>query len=130
VVYSHLGSSHQSTEDLAALRALPNLAILSPADEFEMAACMALALGAGRPVYLRMGKADLGPVHAAPPELAWGRLCPLRPGGGELAWVATGALARTALDAAEHWPGSAVWSAPCVKPLAENDVAALASRYR
>src|SRR5690348_18249893 len=47
VVYSHLGTSHQSTEDVAALRALPNLAILSPADEFEMTACMDLALGAG-----------------------------------------------------------------------------------
>src|SRR5438067_7170191 len=95
VVYSHLGTSHQSTEDIAALRALPDIAILSPADEHEMSACVGLALEAGRPVYLRMGKADLGPVHDAPPRLQWGRLLPLRPGGGELAWVATGAMART-----------------------------------
>src|SRR5207245_6897776 len=32
VVYSTLGSSHQSTEDIAALRALPHMSILSPAD--------------------------------------------------------------------------------------------------
>jgi transketolase len=30
-VYSHLGTSHQCTEDVAALRAMPGLAILSPA---------------------------------------------------------------------------------------------------
>src|SRR5256886_12520735 len=32
VVYSTLGASHQSTEDIAALRALPNMRLLSPAD--------------------------------------------------------------------------------------------------
>src|SRR5579884_965954 len=44
VVYSTLGTSHQSTEDIAALRAVPDLAILSPADGPEMTACMDLAL--------------------------------------------------------------------------------------
>src|SRR5436309_2899894 len=38
VVYGTLGTSHQSTEDIAALRALPHLGILSPADDFEMTA--------------------------------------------------------------------------------------------
>src|SRR2546423_4909150 len=53
VVYSSLGASHQSTEDVAALRGLPGLAILSPADAHEMTACMDVALHAGAPVYLR-----------------------------------------------------------------------------
>src|SRR3954451_23292123 len=35
VVYGHLGASHQSTEDVAALRALPHMSILSPADGHE-----------------------------------------------------------------------------------------------
>src|SRR5271166_5143154 len=38
VVYSTLGTSHQCTEDIAALRALPSLSILSPADAAEMTA--------------------------------------------------------------------------------------------
>src|SRR4051794_9722869 len=57
VVYGTLGVSHQCTEDVAALRALPNLAILSPADDLEMTACMRLALAANGPTYVRMGKA-------------------------------------------------------------------------
>src|SRR5947209_10333759 len=60
VVYSTLGTSHQSTEDVAALRAVPHLSILSPADGPEMTACMDLAFRTDGPVYLRMGKADLG----------------------------------------------------------------------
>src|SRR5580698_10187744 len=43
VVYGQLGTSHQSTEDIAALRALPHTAILSPADAHEMTACLKLA---------------------------------------------------------------------------------------
>ncbi|HJT79313.1 MAG TPA: transketolase C-terminal domain-containing protein [Gemmataceae bacterium] len=128
VVYSTLGTSHQSTEDIAALRALPHLAILSPADDLEMTACMELALASEGPVYLRMGKADLGRVHVEPPCVAWGELSPLRQGDG-LCWVATGAMVRTALEAAEQWPGSAVWSAPCLKPLDTEAVANLCRRH-
>jgi len=39
-VYSHLGTSHQSTEDIACTRAIPQLQVLSPADRFEMTAAM------------------------------------------------------------------------------------------
>lgn len=129
VVYSTLGASHQSTEDVAALRALPNLTILSPADALEMDACMTLAAARTGPVYLRMGKADLGPVHDAPPAVALGRLCPVRPGRGPLAWVATGSMVSVALAASARWPGSAVWSAPSLKPLDAGPVADLCRRH-
>src|SRR5450830_417409 len=65
LVYSHLGTSHQSTEDIACTRAIPELSIYSPGDRFEMTACMNLAYQAKTPVYLRMGKSDRGDVHHA-----------------------------------------------------------------
>jgi transketolase len=130
VVYSHLGTSHQSTEDIAALRAVPHVKILSPADAREMTGCMALALHADGPVYLRMGKADLGEVHAAPPDVQWGRFCPVRPGDGEVGFIATGAMVKTALEVAAHWPGGAVWSAPCLKPLDAGQVADICKSHR
>ena len=52
--------------------------ILSPADDREMAGAMALALAAEGPVYVRMGKADLGRVHTGEVELAWGRMIQVR----------------------------------------------------
>jgi transketolase len=130
VVYSSLGASHQSTEDVAALRALPHLAILSPADAPEMTACMELALNAKGPVYLRMGKADLGRVHAHPPPFRLGQLCPLRQGMSRLGWIATGSMVQTALKVAGTWPGSAVWSAPCLKPIDEEHVAAICRQHQ
>jgi transketolase len=129
VVYSTLGTSHQSTEDVAVLRALPQLSILSPADDLEMTACMQLALDKGGPVYLRMGKADLGRVHPQPPRLCWGELCSIRAGAGRLGWIATGSMVHTALAAAERWPNSAVWSAPSLKPLAAEAVTAVCRRH-
>src|SRR5205085_2489462 len=60
LVYGQLGASHQCTEDLAALRALPNLNIASPADRYELEYCFRSLLESGRPSYLRFGKADLG----------------------------------------------------------------------
>jgi transketolase len=129
VVYSALGTSHQSTEDVAALRALPHLSILSPCDAAEMTACMDLALDARGPVYLRMGKAELGSVHADPPRLRWGQLLQLRSGGGRLAWLATGSMVHTALAAARQYPDSPVWSAPCIKPIDEAAVASICAHH-
>jgi transketolase len=130
VVYSALGSSHQSTEDVAALRALPHLAVLSPADGLEMAACMSLALKSPGPIYVRMGKADLGPVHPSPPTLAWGCLCLIKEGNGPLAWIATGSMVKTALEVSAQWHGSPVWSAPCLKPLDSGQVADVCRKHR
>jgi transketolase len=129
VVYGQLGASHQSTEDVAALRALPHLRILSPADAHEMTACMRLAFESEGPVYLRMGKADLGEVHATPPRVTWGGLNQVRDGDGSLAWIATGSMVQPTLTAAGAWPGSSVYSAPSLKPLNENEVTAICRQH-
>ena len=129
VVYSALGSSHQSTEDIAALRALPHIAVLSPCDAHEMTAVMELAREAEAPVYVRVGKCDLGEVHCEPPRLEWGRLCRIRSGRGPLAWIATGSMVKTALEVASSWPASEVYSAPCLKPLDALQVADICRRH-
>jgi transketolase len=72
-----------------------------------------------------MGKADLGAVHAAPPLFDWGKLCPVAAGSGQLAWIATGSMVTTAIAAAADWPDSDIWSAPCIKPLDAEQVAAI-----
>ena len=130
VVYSALGTSHQSTEDIAALRALPNISILSPADRWEMAACMELALTSLDPVYLRMGKADLGDIHSDALSMEWGKPITLCEGDGPLAWIATGSMVGSALRLAKCWPESAVYSAPCLKPLDADAVTAVCNGHR
>lgn len=131
-VYSHLGTSHQSTEDIACTRAIPHLAIYSPADRFELTACLELAYHAHAPVYFRMGKADRGDVHRAIPAIAPGDLLEVKPGqAGGIAIIATGAMVRTALDISlAEQPGTTVWSAPFIKPINAMQVADICAQSR
>lgn len=127
-VYSQLGTSHQSTEDIACTRALPGMTVLSPADRHEVTACMELAYGLKAPVYLRLGKSDRGDVHPAPlPALQAGQLLQLRRGRHDLpALLATGSMVRTALDIAGADFDVAVWSVPSIKPLDAATVCGIA----
>lgn len=131
-VYSHLGTSHQSTEDIACTRAIPELSVYSPADRFEVTACMELAYQAKAPVYLRMGKSDRGDVHVAVPQAIIGHLLEAKAGRvGDISLIATGALVRTAMDiAAGAYPDAAVWSAPFIKPIDSKQVAAICAQSR
>lgn len=131
-VYSHLGTSHQSTEDIACTRAISNLEVYSPADRFEVSACMALAYESKAPVYLRMGKSDRGDVHAAELHVTTGSLLRAKAGNtGEITFIATGSLVRTAMNiAAEFYPDAAVWSAPIIKPINVKQVTAICAQSR
>jgi transketolase len=124
VVYSHLGASHQSTEDIACLRAVPNIRILSPADKFEMASCFELALGAKAPVYLRIGKSDVGEIHTSVPKIEWGKPVLVKEGNIDTVFFATGSMAVQAVRLADNvYKGAAVYSVPCIKPLDEKTFA-------
>jgi len=131
-VYSHLGTSHQSTEDIACTRAIPNLAIYSPADRFEVTACMELAYHSMAPVYLRMGKSDRGDVHIAVPQARLGSLLEAKSGKPDnITFIATGSLVRTAIDmVSANYPDAAVWSAPFIKPLDSQQVTAICKQSR
>jgi transketolase len=126
-VYSHLGTSHQSTEDIACTRAIPRLQVLSPADRFEMDAAMDYAYAGQGPVYLRMGKSDRGDVHAGPTGLLNpGRLLRVRDGRSDRpGLIATGSMVKAAVDVAQCLD-LGVWSAPVLKPLHADDVCAAA----
>lgn len=55
LAWSSLGPSHHTTEDIAVLRALPNLRVLSPATPLQVAACVEEAHSCTGPVYIRIG---------------------------------------------------------------------------
>jgi transketolase len=129
VVYSSLGSSHQSTEDIAALRAVPNIAILSPADSYEMTQCINLALQSNQPVYLRIGKADLQPIRDSLIDFQLGELCQVKQGNSKICLIATGSMVKTAMSVSEKLDNLEVWSAPCIKPINTEQVISIAQRH-
>ncbi len=131
-VYSHLGTSHQSTEDIACTRVIPNLSVYSPADRHELTSCFDLAYRAKSAVYLRLGKSDRGDVHNGPVALAEGRLERAKSGGGDgITLVATGSMVKVAVDIAnEQFPNATVWSAPFIKPIDTRQVVSICRESR
>jgi transketolase len=120
VSYGALGTTHHSLHDFAALRAVNNLTIVAPADNFETRAAVLAAAAAPHPVYLRFGKS---PLYTLPrePAFALGRARVLRE-GTDGAFLATGETVVHALLAAAHLAETAglqcrVLSVPTVKPL-------------
>ena len=131
-VYSYLGTSHQSVEDIACTRVIPELSVYSPSDRYEMAACLNKAYEAKAPVYLRMGKSDRGDVHTAAPQVQIGDLLQVKAGGNEeISFIATGSLVRTAIEIATTlYRHAGVWSAPFIKPINSHQITRLCSQCR
>lgn len=130
LVYSHLGTSHQSTEDIACTRAIPGLTVLSPGDRFEMEAAMTLAFKLQSPTYIRMGKSDRGDIHTKSFELIAGQLIKVHSGSGTNAIFATGSMVRTALDLASQGLDVDVWSVPSIKPINRTQLTEIVSRIK
>ena len=97
-----------------------------------MTACMEMAYRSKAPVYLCMGKSDRGDVHVAVPQAKVGSLIQVKPGTtGDIAFIATGSLVRTAIDiAVAGFPDAIVWSAPFIKPIDTKQVKAICAQSR
>jgi transketolase len=118
-VYSHLGTSHQSTEDIACTRVIPNLSVYSPADKFELRLCLTMAYNKNSPVYMRVGKSDRGDVHSSLINMEVGKLIKVTSvKDSNCSFIATGSMTRGAIDVADKLHNDInVWSAPFIKPI-------------
>ncbi|NKB72329.1 MAG: transketolase family protein [Candidatus Latescibacteria bacterium] len=100
VSYGALGSTHHSLHDLAALRAINNIDIVVPADNFETRSAIRAAADQQHPIYLRFGKRPMAPLYAEEGTFQVGKaLCVRR--GTDIAFIATGETVHPALAAAE-----------------------------
>lgn len=101
VSYGALGSTHHSLHDFAALRAVHNLTIVVPADNFETEQAVRLAARMDAPVYLRFGKKPMPLLSETNQDFAFGKgrvICE----GNDLTIIATGETVYPALQAARH----------------------------
>ena len=95
------GSTHQSIDDLALMRVLPNMTVLSPVDAVETEKMVEAMAAHNGPVYLRLCRNDL-PV-LTDPGTAWqiGQITEVKP-DGDIALLATGVMVSVGLEAAEE----------------------------
>lgn len=99
VSYGALGSTHHSLHDFAVLRAIHNLAIIAPADNFESRQAVVSAARSRTPHFIRFGKAAMYHLHKAETKFEPGKAIPLRE-GSDAAFIATGETVIHALLAA------------------------------
>ncbi len=98
-VYSALGPTHHSTEDLGGLRALPNLTILCPASPVEVKKATVAAYEYSGPVYLRLGTNKEPEIYDKEYLFEIGKGVVVRD-GCDVTLVGTGSILKDILEAA------------------------------
>ena len=96
--YGTLGYSHHATEDIAIMRSLPNMEVVSPCDKFEADVLTRMISHTQRPTYLRLGKAGEPDLHSNYPTMAFGKFVELTSGSDGYIFF-TGSVGLVALDA-------------------------------
>lgn len=128
------GISHWATEDLAFIRALPNMTVLSPADSLEAVKAAEWAADMEGPVYIRLsGGLSCPAVYEEDYAFTPGKLVRLKAGSGA-AVIATGLMVSESLKAAalleERGVSCAVYNMHTIKPIDKEGLAEIFSRYR
>ena len=95
------GGSHQAIEDLALMSSLPNMIVLSPADDIEACKCVKAAAEINSPVYLRFGRIPLDDIYTDEYDFQIGKGSELVK-GDDVTIIATGIMVHKALKAAEE----------------------------
>jgi transketolase len=98
VVYAPLGPTHLATDDIAILRALPNMTIIAPCDAEEIERVIVATCQWDGPVYIRLARGEDRVVSQAALGFEIGKAILLRP-PGDVLFVTTGVMAQRALDA-------------------------------
>jgi len=127
------GKTHQALEDVAIMRVLPGMTILSPADAVEVGKMVPCLLDWRGPVYLRINRNDLPFVTPEGQPYHIGKIWKLRD-GSDAAVFASGVMVSKALEAAEALAKEGTWvrvlNVSTIKPLDVEAVIAHASGVR
>jgi len=129
LAYGAQGMTHHATEDLAMMRALPNMVVVAPGDPVETCLATRAIVNWPGPCYLRLGKAGEAVVHHTPPDFQIGKAIVVRD-GADVTLISTGAMLRTVVEVAKELEmrgvSARVLSMHTVKPLDAKAVQAAA----
>lgn len=129
VAYGELGSTHHSTEDFAWIRAIPNIAVVAPADRIETSAATEWVASFEGPVFLRLSRVGVPDLFPEGHTFELGKANMLRD-GSDLTIIANGTLTHRAISAAEllarKGVSARVLNLATVRPIDEDGIIAAA----
>lgn len=119
------GATHQMLEDMALMRALPNMTVIAPCDSVEAEKATLAMAGNPRPNYLRLSRADVPIITTQDSPFEIGKAYVFRE-GSDVTLIATGTMTYQALVAAEKLAKDGVSAevvhVPTIKPFDEQTI--------
>ncbi|MFH0966028.1 MAG: transketolase family protein [Planctomycetota bacterium] len=127
------GATHQAFEDLAIMRAIPNMTVVATADAVETRKAVFAAADFDGPLYLRTVRCEVPTIFDETHDFRIGRSYPLRP-GNDVAILSTEMMTAKALAASDELGRlgvrARVLHVPTIKPIDEDAILAAASETR
>jgi len=130
--YGSLGATHQATEEIGALRVMPNMVVATPGDPVEACAIAKLSAEYDGPMYIRLGKAGEIIAHnEVAISLKLGDICTIRKAeGNKIAVIACGNILESARHQIEDNNLSYdLYSSPFVKPINVDQLKAIVDSH-
>lgn len=136
-VYGSLGMSHQATDDIAIIRALPDVTVVCPGDPTEAAEAVKAIINTKGTVYLRLGRGGEKKIHESIDSFQIGKAIKLREpkaeSGKKIALFSTGAILEEAVEAAQMLEDEGIgveqYSFHTVKPIDKEGIEKCAKNY-
>ncbi|MGI5966901.1 MULTISPECIES: transketolase family protein [Anaerotruncus] len=128
------GVTHQFIEDLGIVRTIPNITVLTPADQYQVYGAVKAAMEIDGPVYVRCASGREPVVYDESVPFTFGKIRVLKNYGDDVAIFAAGYLMNRAVQAAEDLKAQGI-SATLVdvstlKPIDEQGVAEVLARCK
>lgn len=131
-VYGSLGMSHHATEDIAIMRALPNVTVVAPGDLVEAACATKAIYETPGTCYLRLGRGGEKQIHESIDNFQIGKAIKIQD-GDKIAIFSTGAIFDEVDEAckalSEEGITPTVYTFPTVKPIDKDVILECAEKY-
>ena len=132
--YSELGTTHHSLEDIGMLSTIPNLQVLNPADNVEMAACLIWAYNSNKPTYIRIGKKGEYQIHEKNLDYSkdyFGPFNIISKPKSHNAIFTTGTISKEVVSALREIKiDFDLWTFPQLKPMNSEIIEKIAKKYK
>ena len=123
------GASHQAIEDVAIMRAIPNMRVFVPCDQYQTKAVIEHVSKIDGPCYVRMGRGKVDDVYNEETKFDFEKVDVLRKGNGDVVLFAMGLMVQEAVKAADELDATVV-NVSCLKPLDEEGVLELLRSHK